>query len=166
MKASTGERGKKSLYTENQWTCALFIPSSQQLPLAWITAQLLRSSVLICCSGKSADSSLDFSWRYGRNSSVLLGSVASISISRQTSSIGTDPERESCQPLVCTAFCLRQTRRRDYFFMPENLLGKCRAQVEVKWCLQLERRLQVGLRIVWFSLGSSNFVKNLYVTYK
>lgn len=124
MKASTGEGGKKSLYTENRWTCALFIPSSKQLPLAWITARLIRSSVLICCSGRSAGSSLDFSWRYGCNSSVLLGSVASISISRQTSSTGTDPERESSQPSVCAAFCLPQTHRPDYLFMSENLLGK------------------------------------------
>lgn len=124
MKASTGEGGKKSLYTENRWTCALLIPSSKQLPLAWITARLIRSSVLICCSGRSAGSSLDFSWRYGRNSSVLLGSVASISISRQMSSTGTDPERESSQPSLCDAFCLPQTHRRDYLFMSGSLLGK------------------------------------------
>lgn len=124
MKASTGEGGKKSLYTENPWTCALFIPSSKQLPLAWITARLIRSSVLICCSGRSAGSSLDFSWRYGRYGLVLLGSVASISISRQMSSAGTDPERESSQPALCTAFSLPQTHGRDYLFVSENLPGK------------------------------------------
>lgn len=101
-----GGWGGKSLYAENQWTCALFIPSSKQLPLAWITAQLIWSSVLICCSGRSTGSSLDFSWRYGCNRSVLLGSVASVSISHQPSSTGTDTEKGSSQPLLCGSLSL------------------------------------------------------------
>lgn len=162
MKASTGRGGVggKSLYTESQWTRALFIPSSKQLPLAWITAWLIRSSVLICCSGRSADSSLDFSWRYGCNSSVLLGSVASISISRQTSSTGTDPERESSQPSVCAALRLPQAHRCDYLFMSENLFGK-----------QLCTRRSKMVSAVWgatqglfgnslLSPDSFNFIKN------
>lgn len=94
-----GGRGK-SLYTENRWTCAPFIPSSKQLPLAWIMVQLMWSSVLIHCSGRSTGSSLDFSWRYGCNRLVLLGSVASVSVSQQTSSTGTDTERGRSQPSV------------------------------------------------------------------
>lgn len=152
-----GER--KSLYTESQWTLALFIPSSKQLPLAWITAWLIRSSVLICCSGRSADSSLDFSWRYGCNSSVLLGSVASISISHQTSSTGTDPERESSQPSVCAVLRLPQAHRRDYLFMSENLFGK-------QLCTRSKMVSAVGgasqglFGNSLLSLGSFNFIKN------